>query len=84
MRRMTTYVHIWKTAESESHVEYSFSPEDGAVGVMRIEMVAGKMDLLQPCPGDELQTFFQCTCKAVFKHWLEGTMPETTRYIYEG
>jgi hypothetical protein len=79
---MTTYIYIWKTAQTDAHVDYAFSPEDGVQGLMRIELTAGNMDLLTPCPGDDTNTWFQCACKAVFNHWLAGNMPETTQYIY--
>jgi hypothetical protein len=81
---MATYIYIWKLDTTDTHADYAFSPDDGVVGEMRIEFTAGKMDLLKPCPGDDTNAWFQCACKAVFQHWLSGSLPETTHYIYEG
>ncbi|MBK9974472.1 MAG: hypothetical protein IPP14_06835 [Planctomycetes bacterium] len=79
---MTIYVHIWKSAETPQAVDYSFSPEDGVVGVLRITRATGDMNLCQPCPGDETNTIYQCACKAVWNHWAVGNYPQTTKYIY--
>lgn len=40
------------------------------------------MQLLEPCPGDETNTFYQCACKAVWNHWAVGRLPDSTQYIY--
>lgn len=79
---MAVYIYIWKSSEDEQFVHYSFSPEDGVVGVMRIERTTGNMDLLQPCPGDDTFTYYQCACKAVWNGWAVKKLPETTQYIY--
>jgi hypothetical protein len=79
---MAVYIYIWKSAETELHAEYTFSPEDGVVGIMRIERATGNMDLLQPCPGDESNAWYQCACKAVWNGWAVGRLPEVTQYIY--
>ena len=79
---MTVYIHIWKTSEDAEGVNYSFSPEDGIVGVMRITRKTGELNLVTACPGDESNTYYQCTCKAVWNHWAVGKLPETTKYIY--
>jgi hypothetical protein len=79
---MAVYIYIWRSAEDAQHVYYSFSPEDGVVGVMRIARKTGNMDLITPCPGDETNTFYQCACKAVWNGWSVGKLPETTQFIY--
>lgn len=79
---MTIYVHIWKSSEDAEGVDYSFSPDDGVVGVLRIVRATGQMQLTTPCPGDDTNTIFQCACKAVWNHWAVGKYPDTTRYIY--
>jgi len=79
---VATYIYIWKSGEDEAAVQYSFSPEDGLVGVMSIERRTGDMQLLEPCPGDETNTWYQCACKAVWNHWAVGGLPDSTQYIY--
>ncbi|MBX3474391.1 MAG: hypothetical protein KF754_08410 [Planctomycetes bacterium] len=79
---MTIYIHIWKSGQDDLAVEYSFSPEDGVVGVLRITRATGQMHLAQPCPGDDTNTIFQCACKAVWNQWAVGKYPDVTRYIY--
>lgn len=76
------YIYIWKCAETEAHVEYAFSPDDGVEGRMRIAVKTGDMHLLEPCPGDATNTYYQCACKAVWNHWAVGKLPESTQYIY--
>lgn len=79
---MAVYIYIWKSAETDEHAEYSFSPEDGVVGVMRIAKATGNMDLVEPCPGDHTNAWYQCACKAVWNGWAVKKLPETTQYIY--
>lgn len=79
---MTVYVYIWKTAENAEGVDYAFSPDDGVQGLLRIELATGQMHLLQPCPGDDNKTFYQCACKAVWNAWAVKKLPQSTCYIY--
>ncbi|MBX3459390.1 MAG: hypothetical protein KF696_05380 [Planctomycetes bacterium] len=79
---MAVYIYIWKSTQDEQYAHYSFSPEDGVVGVMRIAIKTGNMDLITPCPGDETNTYYQCACKAVWNGWAVGKLPQTTQYIY--
>lgn len=81
---MATYIYIWKSGEVADDVHYSFSPDDGVVGVMSIGRKTGDMKIVQPCPGDDTKTWYQCACKAVWNHWAVGKLPETTQYIYGG
>lgn len=79
---VAVYIYIWKSGEDDTAVHYSFSPEDGVVGVMSIGRRTGDMQLLEPCPGDATNTWYQCACKAVWNHWAVGKLPESTQYIY--
>lgn len=76
------YIYIWRSSENDDAVFYSFSPEDGVVGVMSIQRRTGDMHLVTPCPGDDTNTYYQCACKAVWNGWSVGKLPETTQYIY--
>ncbi|MDC1142738.1 hypothetical protein OAU50_06575 [Planctomycetota bacterium] len=76
------FVHIWKSEKIGDSVHYHFSPRDGVQGTMSIDAVTGDMHLIEPCPGDNVKTFYQCACKAVWNHWSVGDLPETTQYIY--
>jgi hypothetical protein len=81
---LSTYVYVWRAAVSEAAVDYYFSPADGVVGVMRIERVTGDMHLVEPCPGDDTNTWYQCACKAVWNHWAAGgKLPESTGFRYD-
>ncbi len=79
---MAVYIYIWKSSEDEQFVQYSFSPADGVTGVMRIARATGNMDLVQPCPGDDTFTYYQCACRAVWNGWAVKRLPETMQYIY--
>ncbi|MEZ5992992.1 MAG: hypothetical protein R3E76_11620 [Planctomycetota bacterium] len=81
---VATYIYIWKSSEDDEAVYYSFSPDDGVVGVLSIIRKTGDMHLVDPCPGDDTKTWYQCACKAVWNHWAVGKYPETTQYIYGG
>jgi hypothetical protein len=81
---MPVYIYIRRSGVTDEHVHYSFSPEDGVLGEMRIDQKTGDMDLVAACPGDESNVYYQCACKAIWNYWAVGKLPQEAQFIYGG
>lgn len=80
---MAVYVYIEKESEGDDEWIYTFSPDDGVVGRMGIRISTGDMRLIDPCPNDHTNTWYQCACKAIWEAWAVKKLPLSTQYIYQ-
>ncbi len=75
---MATYVSITKTTSNDDFVEYSFGPNEGFRGLLRIHRATGEIEVLDEVPGDEKKLYSLRACRKVAQHFKKHEFPDVT------
>lgn len=75
---MAFYVLILKESEDQTTAIYRFGPNREQMGRLTFDKSTGQADELDRAPVNEHHHLFVRASAKIYKHWLEGELPEKT------